>query len=224
MTFPKLKIALAAATLFAGVQAQAALTVYTSQAAFDAAVAAMMPALSGTDTFDDLVAGADLGSGPLARSAGGIGYAASAVGDSDVLFGAGSASDAWLSTNVDGDSLSFGEFAPGVFAAGMNLFNTDVNGDFLRTGRITLTATDTEGTSSATIRGRQMSTTSFLGFISTTEITSLEVTSFARRAEVWSAVNNLSLASAVPEPEAYLMMLAGIAAVGFVARRRRQAR
>jgi hypothetical protein len=66
-----------------------------------------------------------------------------------------------------------------------------------------------------------MSTGSFLGFISTTEITSLEVTSFARRADVWPAVNNLSLASAVPEPETYLMMLAGIAAVGFVARRRR---
>jgi len=221
MTFPKLKIALAAATLFAGVQAQAALTVYTSQAAFDAAVAAMMPALSGTDSFDDLVAGDNLGAGPLARSAGGIGYEASAGPDSDVLFGAGSASDAWLSTDVDGDSLSFGEFAPGVFAAGMNLFNTDVNGEFLRTGRITLTATDTEGSSSATIRGRQMSTGSFLGFISTTEITSLEVTSFARRADVWPAVNNLSLASAVPEPETYLMMLAGIAAVGFVARRRR---
>jgi PEP-CTERM motif len=37
-------------------------------------------------------------------------------------------------------------------------------------------------------------------------------------------VNNLTLASAVPEPETYLMMLAGIAAVGFVARRRRLGR
>jgi hypothetical protein len=224
MTVSKMKIALAGATLFAGAHAQAALTVYTSQAAFDAAVAAMMPGLTGTDTFDDLVAGADLGSSPLARMAGAIDYSASAGPESDVLFGAGSSSDAWLSTNVEGDSLSFGSFAPGVFAAGMNLFNTDVAGEFLRTGRITLTATDTEGSSSATIRGRQMSTASFLGFISTTEITSLEVTSFARRADVWPAVNNLSLASAVPEPETYLMMLAGIAAVGFVARRRRVGR
>jgi hypothetical protein len=94
MTFPKLKIALAATALFAGVQAQAALTVYTSQADFDAAVASMMPALSGTDSFDDLVAGANLGSGPLSRAAGGIGYSASAGPDSDILFGAGSASDA----------------------------------------------------------------------------------------------------------------------------------
>lgn len=224
MTFPKFKIALAAAALFAGAQAQAALTVYTSQAAFDAAVAAMMPALSGTDTFDDLAAGANLGSGPLARMAGGIGYEASAGPDSDILFSAGASGDTWLSTNAEADSLSFGQFAPGVFAAGMNLFNSDVAGDFLRTGRITLTATDTEGSSSATIRGRQMSTMSFLGFISTTEITSLEVTPFARRADVWPTVNNLSLASAVPEPETYLMMLAGIAAVGFVARRRRLGR
>jgi hypothetical protein len=220
MTFPKLKIALAATALFAGVQAQAALTVYTSQADFDAAVASMMPALSGTDSFDDLVAGANLGSGPLSRAAGGIGYSASAGPDSDILFGAGSASDAWLSTNIATDTLSFGAFAPGVFAAGMNLFNSDIAGSFLRRGSITLTATDTEGSSSATIRLRQMSTTSFLGFISTTEISSLDLTSTALRATVWPTVNNLALASAVPEPETYLMMLAGIAAVGFMVRRR----
>lgn len=224
MTFPKLKIALTAAILMAGAQAQAALAVYTSQADFDAAVAAMMPALSGIDSFDDLVAGANLGSGPLARSAGGIGYSASAGPDSDLLFGAGSASDTWLSTNTPGDSLSFSSFAPGVFAAGMNLFNSEIAGQFLRAGLIYLTATDTEGSSSHSIRTGDMSTDSFLGFISTTEITSLEVTSFARRAAVWSAVNNLSLAYAVPEPETYLMMLAGIAAVGFVARRRRVGR
>ena len=50
MTFSKLKIALAVSALVAGAQAQAALTVYTSQAAFDAAVAALLPALTGTDT------------------------------------------------------------------------------------------------------------------------------------------------------------------------------
>lgn len=224
MTFPKVKIALAVAALIAGAQAQAAITVYTSQAAFDAAVAAMTPALSGTDTFDDIVAGADLGSGPLARMAGGIDYSASAGPESTGLFGTGSDSDAWLSTDSPGDSLMFGSFAPGVFAAGMNLFNSDIDGEFLRRGRITLTATDTEGTSSATIRRRDMSTMSFLGVISTTTITSLEVTPFARRGDVWPTVNNLTLASAVPEPETYLMMLAGIAAIGFVARRRRLAR
>lgn len=224
MKFPRLKIALAVAALIAGAQAQAAITVYTSQAAFDAAVAAMMPALSGTDTFDDLVAGADLGPGPLARMAGGIGYNASAGPESDVLFGAGSASDAWLSTNFAGDSLTFSAFAPGVFAASMNLFNSNVSGDFLRRGSITLTVTDADDTETFTTRRRGMSTESFVGFISTNSITSLEATPFARRASVWPTVNNLTLASAVPEPETYLMMLAGIAAIGFVARRRRQSR
>jgi hypothetical protein len=77
-SFPKFKAVPAAATLFAGAHAQAALTVYTSRTAFDAALGAT-PARSGTDTFDDLVAGAHLGSGPLARSTGGIAYSASAV-------------------------------------------------------------------------------------------------------------------------------------------------
>jgi hypothetical protein len=220
MSFPKLKIALAVAALVAGAQAQAALTVYTSQAAFNAAVASLLPVLTGTDTFDDLVAGANLGAGPLARAAGGIGYNASAGTNSNVLFGAGSASDAWLSTDSADDTLTFDSFAPGVFAAGMNLFNSDISGSFFRRGSITLTATDTEGSASGTITRAAMSTTSFLGVISTTSITSLEVTPFARRPSVWPTVNNLTLASAVPEPETYLMMLAGIAAIGFVARRR----
>lgn len=224
MSFPKIKIALAAAALFAGAQAQAALTVYTSKAAFDAAVAAMMPVLSGTDTFDDLVAGANLGSGPLARTAGGIGYSASAGPVSTTLFGAGTGSDAWLSTDAAGDSLTFSAFAPGVFAAGMNLFNSNISGDFLRRGSITLTVTDADSSATFTTRRRGMSTESFVGFISTSTITSLEATPFARRGDVWPAVNNLTLASAVPEPETYLMMLAGIAAVGFVARRRRLGR
>lgn len=223
MSFPKLKIAVAAAALFTGVSAQAALTAYTSQSAFDAAVAAMMPGLVGTDTFEDLVAGTNLGAGPLVRSAGGISYSASAGPQSDVLFSAGSASDVWLSTNAEMDSLTFSSFGPGIFAAGMNLFNSDISGAFLRRGSITLTATDTEGSASATVRLRDMSTTSFLGFISTTEITSLSASSTALRADVWPTVNNLTLVSAVPEPEAYLMMLAGIAAIGFVAARRRPA-
>jgi hypothetical protein len=219
MTFSKLKIALAVSALVAGAQAQAALTVYTSQAAFDAAVAALLPALTGTDTFNDLVAGANLGAGPLARAAGGIDYDASAGVNSNVLFGAGSASDAWLTTDSLGDSLRFNSFAPGVFAAGMNLFNSDQSGAFLRRGNINLIATDTEGSSTATIARAQMSTTSFLGFISTTEITSLRLTP-SGSSLVRPTVNNLTLASAVPEPETYLMMLAGIAAIGFFARRR----
>lgn len=221
MGHPKLKIVVAATTLFIGAQAHAALTAYTSQAAFDAAVAAMMPALTGTDTFEDIAAGANLGSGPISRSAGGIGYSASAGPTSDILYGAGSASDVWLSVNVASDSLVFNAFAPGIFAAGMNLFNSNIAGEFLRRGSITLTATDSEGSASATVNIRSMSTDSFLGFISTTEISSLSVASTAARATVWPTVNNLTLVSAVPEPETYLLMLAGIAAIGFVASRRR---
>jgi hypothetical protein len=223
MRVQSLKLIAAAAALVAGTQAHAALTVYTSEAAFNAAVAALMPALSGTDSFDDLVAGANLGSGPLMRMAGGIGYAASAGPDSDILYGAGTATDTWLSTNIATDTLAFTGFAPGVFAAGMNLFNSDISGSFLRRGSITLTATDGDGSAVASVSRRNMATTSFLGFISDGQITSLSLTSTAARATVWPTVNNLTLASAVPEPETYLMMLAGIAAIGFVAARRRSA-
>ncbi len=112
MTFPKLKIALAAAILMAGAQAQAALAVYTSQADFDAAVAAMVPALSGLDSFDDLVAGANLGSGPLAAL--GRWHRLQRVGRPGERRSLCSRLDVRCSAvdNVPGDSLSFSSFAP----------------------------------------------------------------------------------------------------------------
>ena len=62
----------------------------------------------------------------------------------------------------------------------------------------------------------------FFGFVSDGQLSMLEVRMFASgRNPVWPTVNNLILA-AVPEPKTYALMLAGLAAVGFLARRRRR--
>jgi len=211
---------LVAATLLACVGfASANITVYTSASAFNAALLSMS-AISGTDSFDDLTAGANLGSGPLTRAAGSLGYSAAVGPDSDIFYGAGNGTDNWLSTNVATDTVTFSGFAPGVFAAGANVFNSDVGGNFLRRGAITLAAVD--GNSTATQTVRFATTSTFIGFISDSALTSVSLTSTqGRNSTVWPTMNNLTLATPIPEPETYALMLAGLAAVGFMARRRK---
>jgi PEP-CTERM motif len=199
--------------------ANANITVFTSESAFMAALASMS-AVTGTDSFDDLTAGANLGSGPLTRSAGSLGYSAAVGPTSDIFYGAGTSTDSWLTTNNATDTVTFSGFAPGVFAAGANVFNSNISGDFLRRGAITLAAADATSTASQTVRFPR--TTTFIGFISDSALTSVSLTATSGpNATVWPTMNNLTLATAVPEPETYALMLAGLAAVGFLARRRK---
>lgn len=206
---------LAAAALLALASAsQAAITVYTTQASFMAAIGA-----SATDTFDDLTPGAALPAGPLARNAGGISYEVSSGPASNIMFGAGTSQDAWLSTNNANDRLTFASFSPGVYAAGANVFGSDSSGDYLDKGIIFIRASN--GVDTSTKFKLKAAETTFFGFVSDIPLTMLEVQMISGQANpAWPTVNNLILA-AVPEPETYAMMLAGLAAIGFMARRRR---
>ncbi len=203
-----------AALLLASGASQASISVYTTESSFMAAISA-----AATDTFDDLTP-ATAYTGPLSRSAGSYTYTVSAGATSPILYGAGTASDAWLSTNIATDTITFSGFSAGVYAAGAYFFNSDIAGDFLRRGAAVVTATDVDGT---VTKFKLLPTTSnYFGFVSDTTLVSLSVKAVGKGTNVWPTVNNLTIAAAVPEPETYAMLLAGLGIIGFVARRRQR--
>lgn len=205
----------AAALLLAAGAAQATITVYTSLASFNAAVGA-----TGTDTF----AGFNISSGtpsPIVRIAGSFGYTADAT-PAGTFFGGGSTANPFLSTNTATDTIGIGSFTGGtVVAAGGWFFGSNVAGLF-QAGPITVSATDASGVTTRTIAPFSEADGSFLGFVSDGPLQSLTVTAVQPASGfLWPSVDNLMLASAVPEPESYALMLAGLGLVGWMARRRR---
>ena len=193
-----------AALLCAAAGAQAAITVYTSESAFLAAVSA-----PGTDTFDDLTV-APYGD-TVYRTAGAYSYQAySATG----IWGAGGPTDFWLSNNTRYNPIVFSQFSSGVSAFGGNFFASDIAGQFVPDGTMVLTAVD-GGTLTYDLTGA--TTGSFVGFVSTAPLSS--VTLGTDGGEYWPTANNVVLA--VPEPATYGMMLAGMTLLGVAARRRR---
>lgn len=198
------KIFSAAALLCAAAAAQADITVYTSQADFLAAVSA-----PGVDTFDDLTV--DPYGDTLLRSAGIYSYNAFSAGG---LWGAGGAGDHWLSTNVGSDPIVFSGFSGGVSAFGGNFFASDITGQYAL-GNLYLTATD-GSVLSYNLDGA--TTTTFLGFVSSTPLSSVTLGTDGG-VGYWPTANNVVLA--VPEPSTYAMLLAGLGFVGVMSRRRR---
>jgi hypothetical protein len=196
-----------AALLCSAAAARADITIYTSQADFLAATSAR-----GVDTFDDLEVVPY--ASPLARSAGAYSYRASSGGD---LFGAGSPGDVWLSTNVRTDAITFGNFSDGVSAVGGNFFGSDITGSFIPGTNMILTASD--GTLTTTAYLNDTTVTSFVGFVSTAPLSSLVLTSGGL---YWTTANNLTLAMAspVPEPASYGLLLAGLCLLGGLTVRR----
>lgn len=205
---------LAAAALLAAGSSQAAIQVFTDEAAFLAALAS-----HGTDSFDDLVPGVGV-EGPLERSAGGIGYSVSASPNSPILYGAGTAEDAWLSSNNEADFITFSGFSQAVVGVGAHVFGSDVAGLPFVNG-ITAVRVTAAGDQIEIEFERQATPSTYFGFLSSTPIVSFEVKTFARRSQdTWPTVNDLTLAAAVPEPGAWALMALGLAGLGFIHRRR----
>jgi PEP-CTERM motif len=217
MKFKHISIAVAA-LVASTAPAHAALTIYTSLAAFNAATTAQ-----GTDTFTGLSIVAATPS-PINRLAGAYGYQGTVSTTS--FFGAGTVANPWLSTNTATDTMTFSLFTGGVQAGGGNFFGSDITGAFAA-GNITIVATDSLGaTSTQTITGA--TTSSFLGFVSNANLVSLTVTSVQPQTGfLWPTMDNFVLAKRaggvvpiVPEPGTWLMMVAGFGLVGGAMRRR----
>lgn len=205
-----------AVVALAGVQTADAATVFTSQAAFNAATIA-----PGVDTFTDLGVVFSAPS-PITRSAGAYSYSAAA--ETSTFFIAGTVADPWLSTNTAADSITFYNFATTISAIGANFFGSNIAGLF-QPGSIALSLTDSFGVTSHTIINA--TTSSFIGFVSDGTITSLTVSAVQPAGSfLWPTVDDLRLAqgltSAVPEPATWAMMILGFAGVGYMSFRRRK--
>lgn len=202
-----------AALCIASASADAALTSYSTQASFLAAVSA--PA---TDTFNEQPLGGPIF--PYVASAGAYGYTADAQFDG--IYFAGTATDVLLSTNSPAEYVLFYDFITPVFGIAGQFFGTDFNGDVLAGLSVTLQAFD--GVDTLTRNLTNTNASSFMGFVSDRPLVNFAVlVAQPALGEAYSTVNNLTLglAATVPEPAAYAMWLAGLAACGWFARQRR---
>jgi len=201
-----------AALVTAPAGAHAAFTVFTTEASFLAAVTA-----PGVDTFAGFPTTTFTAS-PITRSAGPYPYSASSTTS---FFGVGTPANPALSTNTDTDVITFFNLGA-ANAIGGFFFGSDIENNFV-TATMVLTATDSLGAvSTQTI---VTSPTSFVGFLSNGTIASLVVGTAMPGEFIFPTVDNLTIALAavtpVPEPESWSLLVAGLAALSFCARRKR---
>lgn len=185
-----------------------AIVVFTSQAAFNAAI--LSP---GVDDFYGLNTTAAT-PGPLNRFAGPYSYTASST---DVFYGAGTAANPSLSTGRATSTITFRNFASGVVGLGGNFFGTNFAGAFAP-GSVTLTATDGSGSVTQTIAFPQVF--EFLGFVSTGPLTSVTLSAVqpVTGEFLWPTADNLTLALVIPAPS----VLATLGLCGAFALRRQR--
>ena len=198
--------------------AHAALTTYTSQSDYLAAVGT-----TGVDTFDDLdIEPYDT---PFPRMAGDISYVATTGPGNPRAYGASDDDLHWnLSTSRRTDSLTFSDFGTPVAGAGGFFWGSNIAGYTVLAPYITVTATDSTGATLVYTIDDPLPN-SFLGFVSDARIVSLSVATGDQAGAdgfgIWPTVNDLHLSvAAVPEPGTYAMLLAGLGLLGWTARRR----
>ncbi len=177
----------------------AATTVYSSPAAFMAAVA---PG-SYTNSFDGLAS-----TPPSSFSGSGFSYTVSAPSG---LYGSGE----FLGTNLPDEALTITFTSGNVSAVGGNFYATNISDVFQS---VSMTVTLSDGTA-ATFTPTSIAN-AFRGFASTATITTLTIS--APGTSLYAGVDNLTVGvSAVPEPTSALLMALGVA--GLLVARRRQA-
>lgn len=191
--------------LWAPGQAQATITRYTSPAAFLAAAGSV-----GTDSFQDLSTGTTLAT-PVARSAGGLAYQLTGAS----LRGFDRGGDLWLMSDAGSGWVGLANFAQPVYALGAWFQLTDAAGT-VTTSIGNASVEDINGLSSA-LNVFNATGPYFVGFVSTVPLRSalFSSSSFDR-----AMLNDVMLGagtSPIPEPTRALLLLAGLAAVGWVA-------
>ena len=220
------RFTLAAVLLATATASQAAITVYTSLASFSAAISA-----AGTDDFTGLSISGQTPSPTTRITNSGVAYKYEVdAGPVDrALYGAGTTANPSLSINRATDTLFLGSFASGIVGVGGNFYGTNNAGAYVR-GKIDVTVTDADGTFSQIVSSLSESIDSFYGFVSTTGITSMTVASRNLAGQesdfTWPTVDNLVMGqqgatAPIPEPSTYALMLAGLGALGVIARRRK---